>query len=127
VFDELSLEFKDDHIYLTDGNNLEITPDAMESFWSYVRAQCENHACTSILIEADAPTHNMDTVAAFTSGVQVASIAPNLWMALCFRRYEPDEISELFRQAARNRGANIEFFADREAALLWLRANNPSF
>jgi hypothetical protein len=48
-------------------------------------------------------------------------------MALCFVRYKPDEISELFRQAARNRGANVEFFTNREAALVWLRANNPSF
>ena len=69
----------------------------------------------------------MDTVAAFTSGVDVASIAPNLWMAPCFHRYEPDEIGELFRQTARNRGANVEFFENRDAALRWLRDNNPSF
>jgi len=127
VFDELSLEFKNDHIHLTQGKNFEITPDGMKSFWDYLRKQCEHHACTNILIEAEAPTRSMDTVAAFTSGVQLASVAPNLWMALCFLRYKPDEISELFRQAARNRGANVEFFTDREAALVWLRANNPSF
>ena len=127
MFNELSLEFKDDHIHLTHGDSFEITPDGMKSFWNYLREQCENHDCTNILIEADAPTRSMDTVAAFTSGVQLASIAPNLWMALCFQRYEPDEISELFRQAARNRGANVEFFSDREAALSWLRGNNPPF
>lgn len=127
MFDELSLEFKDDHLHITHDKNFEITPDRMESFWGYLREQCENHDCTSILIEADEPTRNMDTVAAFTSGVEVASIAPNLWMALCFQGYEPDEMSELFRQAARNRGANVEFFTDRKAALSWLRSNNPSF
>jgi hypothetical protein len=127
VFDEHSLEFEDDHLHLTHSENFVITPDGMESFWNYLRAQCEYHDCTNILIEADAPTRNMDTVAAFTSGVEVASIAPNLWLALCFQGYEPDEISELFRQAARNRGANVEFFNDRDAALSWLRSNNPSF
>ena len=127
MFDELSLEFKDDHLHLKHRTGYQISPDGMNSFWGYLREQCEHHDCTNILIEADAPTRDMDTVAAFTSGVEVASIAPNLWMALCFPGHEPDEISELFRQAARNRGANVEFFEDRDAALHWLRENNPSF
>ena len=127
MFDELSLEFKDDHLHLSHGKNFEITPDGMKSFWDYLRKQCENYDCTNILIEADSPTRNMDTVGAFTSGAAAAAVAPNLWLALCFHRYEPDEISELFRQAARNRGANVEFFTDPDTALVWLRANNPSF
>jgi hypothetical protein len=127
VFGELSLEFKDDHLYLQHANDSDITPERMEILWGHLRDQCEKYDCTRILIEADAPARDMDTVAAFTSGVAAASIAPDLWLALCFHRYEPDEISEMFRQAARNRGANVEFFSDREAALQWLRANNSSF
>ncbi|PYS98345.1 MAG: hypothetical protein DMF63_16985 [Acidobacteria bacterium] len=127
MFDELSLEFRDDHIYLRQETNIEITPDRLESFWDYLREQCAHHDCTSILIEADAPTRSMDTVAAFTSGVEVASIAPDLRMALCFQRYAPNEISDLFRQAARNRGANVEFFQDSDTALSWLRGNNHHF
>jgi hypothetical protein len=125
VFDDLSLEFKDDHLFLTHGSN--VAPGRTASFWEKVRDECQNHDCTSILVESDSPTRHMDTMTAFTSGVAVASIAPNLRMALCFLRYEPDEISELFRQAAQNRGASIEFFSDRHAALVWLRADNPSF
>jgi hypothetical protein len=125
LFEDFSLEFRDDHIYLAPDENFVITASSTASFWKYLRERCSTHDCTSILIEADAPTRNMDTVSAFTSGVGVASIAPNLWMALCFHRYEPDDISELFRQAARNRGANIEFFKDHDTALAWLRSNNP--
>lgn len=69
----------------------------------------------------------MDTVSAFTSGVEVSRIASNLWLALCFHDYEPDELSELFRRAAYNRGANVEFFSECEAAVAWLRTNNPRF
>jgi hypothetical protein len=127
VLDELSVEFKNDHLHLKHGKDFHITPRGMKSLWGYLREQCENYDCTNVLIEADSPTRSMDTVAAFTSGVQVASIAPNVWIALCFHRYEPDEISELFRQAARNRGANVEFFKDHDDALSWLRDNNPSF
>ena len=127
VFDNIVLEFRDDHIYLQHPKNFEITPDHMEAFWSFLSEQCEKYDCSSVLIEADAPQRNMDTVAAFTSGVAAASVAQNFWLALCFHGYEPDELSELFRQAARNRGANVEFFKDRDDGLRWLRANNPSF
>ena len=99
----------------------------MEAYWAHLGETCKRHACTSILIEGDSPTRNMDTVGAFTSGVAAASIAQNLWLALCSHGYQPDGIGELFRQAARNRGANVEFFNDPEAALVWLRANNPPF
>jgi len=127
VFDGLSLEFKDDHIHLKHGKNFVITPAGMKTFWNYLREQCEDHDCTSVLIEADSPTRSMDTVGAFSSGVAAASVAQNLWLALIFQRYKPDDISALFRQAARNRGANVEFFSDCDTALVWLRANNPSF
>jgi hypothetical protein len=69
----------------------------------------------------------MDTVAAFTSGVEAAAVAPHFWLALRFHDYQPDELSELFRQAARNRGANVRFFSDCDEAVRWLRANNPHF
>lgn len=127
VFDDIALEFRGDHIYLKHPKNFEITPDIMEAFWRYLGEQCEKYDCTSVLIEADAPQRNMDTVGAFTSGVAAASVADNFWLALCFHAYEPDDISELFRQAARNRGANVEFFSDPDTAVGWLRVNNPSF
>lgn len=127
VVDGLSLEFRNDHIYIRHVEDLEITADAMDGFWSFLSAQCEEYNCSSVLIEADSPKRSLDTVDAFSSGVEAAGVTANLWLALCFHGYRPDELSELFRQAARNRGANVEFFSDCEKALNWLRANNPRF
>jgi hypothetical protein len=127
VFEELSLEFRDDHIYIRHLEDFEITSEAMDGFWNFLSQQCETYHCSNILIEADSPKRNIDTVGAFTSGVEASSVAPNLWLALCFHNYEPDELSELFRHAARNRGANVEFFSDPDRALNWLRVNNPQF
>ncbi len=125
--DELSLEFRNDHIYIRQADDFEITAEGMNSFWDFLSGQCERHDCTSILVEANSPKREMDTVAAFNSGVEASSVAPHLWLALCFHDYQPDELSELFRHAARNRGANVEFFSDCEKALNWLRVNNPQF
>ena len=127
MFEDLSFEFKEDHLHLTHGDKFVVPLGDMEAYWAHLGEKCKRHACTSILIEGDCPTRNMDTVGAFTSGVAAASIAQNLWLALCSHGYQPDGIGELFRQAARNRGANVEFFNDREAALVWLRVNNPPF
>jgi hypothetical protein len=125
MLDEPLVEFRDDHIYLRHAAGLEITPETLFGLWDFVAEQCDRFHCSSVLIEADSPKREMDTVSAFTSGVDVSGIAPNLWLALCFHNYQPDELSELFRQAAYNRGANVEFFSDCDAALTWLRANNP--
>jgi hypothetical protein len=127
VFDELLLEFRGDHIYIRHGDDLEITSEGMDVFWSFLAEQCKHFECSSVLIEATAPRRKMDTVAAFSSGVDASSVAPHLWLALCFHDYQPDELSELFEQAARNRGAHVHFFSDCERALNWLRANKPHF
>ena len=127
MFEELSLEFKDDHIYIRHGEGFEINTESIDGFWEFLAVECARHACSNILIEAHAPKRSLDTVAAFTSGVSASGVTSNLWLALCFHNYEPDELSELFRHAARNRGANVEFFSDCGKALNWLRANNPQF
>jgi hypothetical protein len=127
VFEELFLEFRSDHIYIRHGEDFEITPEGMDYFWGFLAEQCERYDCSSVLIEAASPKRKMDTVSAFSSGVEASSVAPRLWLALCFHDYAPDELSELFRQAARNRGANVSFFNDCDKALGWLRANNPGF
>ena len=127
VSDELSLEFRTDHIYIRHEEGFEINPETMNRFWEQLARECEMYDCSNILIEAKAPNRRLDTVAAFTSGVEASTVAPNLWLALCFHNYQPDELSELFRQAARNRGANVEFFSDCDKALNWLRVNNPQF
>jgi hypothetical protein len=127
VFEELSIEFRNDHIYLRHPEGFEISSESMDGFWDFLREQCEQFDCTSVLVEADAPKRTIDTVGAFNSGVEASRVAPNLWLALCFYNYVPDELSELFRQAVRNRGANVEFFSDCATALNWLRVNNSGF
>lgn len=127
VLNELSLEFRNDHIYIRHTKDFEITSEGMIGFWESLSSECERYDCSSVLIEADSPKRSLDTVGAFTSGVEASGVTTNLWLALCFHGYEPDELSELFRHAARNRGANVEFFSDCDRALNWLRANNPQF
>lgn len=127
MFEDLLLEFRNDHIYIRHDDNFDISPESLEGFWKFLSEQCEKYGCSNVLIEGTAPQRKMDTVGAFSAGVEASTVAPHLWLALCFHDYEPDDLSELFRQAARNRGANVNFFSDCGRALNWLRANNPHF
>ena len=127
MFEEFLVEFREDHIYIRHPDDFEINPKSTKGFWEYLSEQCARFECSNVLIEADSPKRDLDTVGAFTSGVDASSVATDLWLALCFHGYQMDELSELFRQAARNRGTNVEFFSDCERALAWLRANNPRF
>jgi hypothetical protein len=127
VFEDIFLEFRDDHLYVRHGENFEISQRAMEGFWTFLSEHCARFKCSNVLVEGTAPKRSIDTVGAFTSGVAASSVVPHLWLALCFHDYEPDETSDLFRQSARNRGANVHFFTDCDKALNWLRVNNPHF
>ena len=116
----LAIEFKGDHIHIRHGEGFEITPEGMDRFWEMLAKTCEKHDCSRVFAEGPVPERRMDTVAAFRSGVQAAEAAPSLWLAICFENYEPDELSDLFKHAARNRGVHVKFFSDREQAHRWL-------
>ena len=120
MFDDVTVEFTGSYIHIRHGQGFVIRPAEMEEFWSFLARLCTIYHCTRVLAEGPAPTRKMDTVSAFQSGVKAAEAAPGLWLAICFQGYKPDEISELFERAARNRGLHIKFFDDTERAVHWL-------
>jgi hypothetical protein len=92
----------------------------MAEFWPMLSKLCNKYQCGRVLVEGEAPKRDMDTVSAFESGKEASEVYSDLWIALCFDGYEPDETSELFVTAARNRGAKVKFFSEIDAAKRWL-------
>lgn len=117
---EMLVEFRGDHIYIRHGTEMEINPDSMTLLWQKIGQLCRQYSCGKILIEGTSPKRRMDTINAFESGVEAAEVYPDLWIALCLHDYEPDEISDLFVTAARNRGARVKFFSSIGPVLRWL-------
>lgn len=117
---DVSIEFRDGLIIVRHVNDFAITPTSMSELWTALGAVCRKYNCSRVLVEGRRPRRRMDTIAAFESGIEASEVYPNLAVALYLSEYEPDEMSELFITAARNRGARIKFFADRNAALRWL-------
>ncbi|HSU25274.1 MAG TPA: hypothetical protein VLI65_04795 [Pyrinomonadaceae bacterium] len=117
---EPKVEFKGGYIHIRHGEDFEITPERTDDFWNFLAKICEEHDCSRVLAEGPTPKRRMDTVAAFQSGVQAAGVRKDLWLAIYFHNYEPDELSELFERSARNRGIHVRFFDNRDRALNWL-------
>lgn len=117
---DFSLEFRGDYIHIQHDKDFEISPESMNEFWTALGEACEQYKCPRVLAEGPAPKRRMDTIGAFESGIHASKVAVRLSLALCFYDYKTDELSDFFKTVARNRGARVEFFTDRDEALRWL-------
>lgn len=116
----MQIEFCGDHLEVRHEKGFVITPRGMKDIWAEMSVHCREHRCGKVLVMADAPQRNVGVVDAFESGVEASNVFPGLMVAIFFANYEPDETSELFVTAARNRGVRVKFFSDRATALRWL-------
>jgi hypothetical protein len=98
----------------------------MLELWADLSEACERFGCAFALIEAPSMRHKMDTTAVFESGTRLAQIAPGVSVAMVAPDYRADELSEFFKTVARNRGARVEFFTDKQEALDWLVAGRTN-
>jgi hypothetical protein len=119
-----TIEFRGDHIYVFHEEEFELSRELTDFMWSEIARACGKHHCSKVFIEAPAPRRDLDTAGAFESGARLAAIAPRLSVAICFHGYQTDDLTEFFETVARNRGVNVGFFDDAEAALTWLRATD---
>lgn len=115
------IEGRGDHIHLVHDPDFLATRETMIELWSDLSEVCDRLGCASILVEAPSMQRKMDTTAVFESGTRLAQIAPGITVALYAPDYAPDELSDFFRTVARNRGARVEFFSDKQKALEWLQ------
>ena len=123
--DELSVQFRGDHIHVEMGPDFTTGPDKQDAFWEQIKKACEEHGSKRVLVEGYIPggeRQPSDVIAA----AQRTDAVPHLWMAFHLRDFEPDERSELFKVVAASKGVRIKFFKEQSDALTWLRRNTPS-
>ena len=100
-----------------------ITSGNAEEKWNRIGQLCRQHGVAKVLVEADRPERRLDTGAAFDAGRVLAEHMSGLSVAICFHDYDFDDLSSFFKTVAQNRGVNLEFFSDVDAALSWLVVN----
>ena len=114
--------FNGTYIHMRVGDDFEINPENIERIWRELAVSCKKYKCRRVLSEGIVVRRRMTTMNAFDSGVLAAESLKGLAMACCFYGYVQDELTEFFKNVARNRGLHIEFFTCLERALEWLLA-----
>ena len=97
-----------------------ISAENTEIIWGRIKEVCRENGVTKVLVEAQSPTRQLDTMSAFDSGRILAETLSGLTIAMCFHDYQFDELTSFFKTVAQNRGVKIEYFSDLRAALEWL-------
>lgn len=115
-----TVEDRGGYIHLLHEPNYEVTRESMGVVWAELSAACNELGCNIVLIEAPSPKRQMDTTAAFEVATRIAQIAPGIKVAMLLLDYQTDELTEFFKTVARNRGARVEYFSEKEEALEWL-------
>lgn len=114
------------YIHLLHEPNFEVTRESMGVVWAELSAMCNKASCNIVLVEAPSPKRRMDTTAAFEVATRIAQIAPGIKLAMVLLDYQTDELTEFFKTVARNRGARVEYFSEKEEALEWLGVGQTS-
>jgi len=117
---DFTLEFNGAYIHVIHPPDYEITLKSLERLWKELAQACQKYNCRKILTESTQPKRRMDTTDAIESGFQALNAVPGVKIAICIYEYVPDRTSQFFSDVVHNRGAQIEFFNDKEKALEWL-------
>ena len=117
------IQFRDDHIHVTLGDQFRLTPDIYREYWASLSEIAEKHNCRRVLVEGVAPRGEHSTNQIIEAGIRTSAI-PDLWMAYCLRDHEKNDGSELYQAIASSQSTHIKFFVDRDQALDWLKANS---
>ena len=117
---DFTLDFRGTYIHVQHAQGYIITPESMNRLYLALAKACKHFKCTRVFAEGASVTRQLNMTGAFDSGTQVAEYIAGLSMACFLEGYKTDELTEFFKTVARNRGANVEFFSDREEAFRWL-------
>ena len=116
----LRVTFREDHVHVSMPKDLVIEDEESQKLWATIKGLCERHEVCRVLVEGYVPAGDRDTGSVIGAGMRT-SVIPDLWLAFCFKDFEPTEQTELYETIAARSGTHIKFFNDPEKALQWLR------
>lgn len=119
---DLTVEPREGYLYLHLAPGFELTPESTTRLWTTVGEACRQHNLRHVLADGENVQRKLTPVQTYDHTSLAARLIPGLALACCFRGYQTDEQTEFMKVAAMNRGAQVEFFEDLNAALRWLGA-----
>ena len=115
-----TIELRQGYVHVQLEPEFEVTRESMAYLSSSLIAFCKEHNSRQVLSEGVRPKRQMSTHDVFQTGVDVSKGLIGVQVACYWEGYQPDELTDLFKSVAHNRGVTFEFFTNRVEALQWL-------
>lgn len=115
----VAITLRDGYLQITHPDNFVVLSEEIEVLWRNLAEACRVFECRRVLNEGSVDLSRLRAYDSYNAGSHAGEIR-GLRMACLFPGYEPNDMAELFKTVASNRGARVEFFTDRAAALEWL-------
>jgi hypothetical protein len=97
-----------------------ITLESTTRLWDELQTFCEANSCWRALCEGTNPTREMSPNDIFESGRAAAEKLLGLQVAFHWEGYQADNLTDIFKSVAHNKGVSFAFFDSRGEALEWL-------
>jgi len=117
---DFTVEYRGDYLLAQLHPGFEITPESMKRNWAALADACRQHQCHRVLAVGVVARREMSATSAFETSEGLAGAIPGLQLAACVTGFDPDEVTEFFKNVAHNRGAIVELFGTVEEAKAWL-------
>src|SRR5687768_11633980 len=108
--DPFKVEFRGDHVHVELEPGYKVGAETREKLWAALAAACKEHGTRRVLVEGYIPDGERPTSEVIDAGQKTGTV-PNLWLALHFEGFVPNEQSELFVTIAASRGVRVKLFA----------------
>jgi len=118
--DDFTIEFRGDYLHIRHAPGHEIDREAMIELWEAVNEASRIHKCRLIFSEGEIAVRKPKILPAFEAAKMISTTQHGFRIACYFKGHEQSEVTDFFKTAAANRGMQIEYFSDREAAFRWL-------
>ncbi len=110
-----------DHILVTNSADFQATRGLVFQQWNDIAKACAKSGLKKVLIHGVGFERKLNTAEIFRTGDAFPGLGLlGMRVALCFPGYKTDELSGFFRTVADNRGVELCFFGELEAAAEWL-------
>ncbi len=117
---DLYIERLPTHLLVQHSRDFEFTEEAVHRVWITLAAACQKTNHKRVLWEGEIIARPMNIGQLYQAAAQAGKVALGLKLACVFKNFTPDERADFFKSVALRKGAIIQFFSERDAALEWL-------
>jgi hypothetical protein len=123
---DFTLKFCATYVHLELAPNYEINAESNARQWPALTAFCAEYQCFKVLSTGKNPRRNLGTMDAYKSGVLLTTPKLPLKIACVWEDYVTDDLTQFFENVSANRGVEVQFFQEVEAARFWLEGRLDS-